>query len=113
MNQGRRGERLAAWYLFFHGCRILDRNWRYGRYEIDIVARERRTGILLFVEVKTRSSTDYGLPRDAVDRRKQLFLLRAAQGYLKAHRDPDAHTRFDVIEVYTKPLRIVHIPSAF
>ncbi|MBQ6145615.1 MAG: YraN family protein [Clostridia bacterium] len=113
MNTGKRGERLAAWYLFFHGCRILARNWRCGRYEIDIVARERRTGILLFVEVKTRSSTDYGLPRDAVDRRKQLFLTRAAQGYLKQLGDPDAHTRFDVVEVYTKPLRIVHLPGAF
>ena len=113
MNAGKWGERLAAWYLFFHGCRILDRNWRYGRYEIDIVARERRTGTLLFVEVKTRSSTDFGLPRDAVDRRKQLFLTRAAQGYLKTHRDPDARTRFDVVEVYTRPLRVVHIPSAF
>ena len=113
MNAGRRGERLAAWYLFFHGCRILERNYRYGRYEIDIVARERRTGILLFVEVKTRSSTVYGRPVDAVTAKKQLFLTRAAQGYLKAHRCPDARTRFDVVEVYTRPLRIVHLPGAF
>ena len=113
MNAGKWGERLAAWYLFCHGCRILDRNWRYGRYEIDIVARERRTGILIFAEVKTRSRTDYGLPRDAVTAQKRLFLTRAAQGYLKAHRDPDAHTRFDVVEVYTRPLRIVHLPGAF
>ena len=113
MNTGKRGERLAAWYLFFHGCRILARNWRYGRYEIDIVARERRTGTILFVEVKTRSSADYGLPRDAVDSRKQLFLTRAAQGYLNAYRDPDARTRFDVVEVYTRPLRVVHLPGAF
>ena len=41
MNTGKRGERLAAWYLFFHGYRILERNYRYGRYEIDIVARDR------------------------------------------------------------------------
>ena len=113
MNTGKRGERLAAWYLFFHGYAILDRNWRYGRYEIDIVARERRTGVLVFAEVKTRSGTAYGLPRDAVTPKKQLFLTRAAQGYLKATRDPDARTRFDVVEVYTRPLHIVHIPSAF
>ena len=113
MNTGKRGERLAALYLFFHGYQILERNWRYGRYEIDIVARERRSGVLAFVEVKTRSRTDYGLPRDAVTSQKQLFLTRCAQGYLKATRDPDARTRFDVVEVYTKPLRIVHIPSAF
>ncbi len=113
MNAGRWGERLAAWYLFCHGYRILDRNWRCGRYEIDIVARERRTGTLVFTEVKTRSRMDYGLPRDAVTAQKRLFLTRAAQGYLKARRDPDAHTRFDVIEVYTKPLRVVHLPGAF
>ncbi len=113
MNTGKRGERLAAWYLFFHGCRILERNYRCGRYEIDIVARERRTGVLVFAEVKTRSSTDYGLPRDAVDAKKRLFLTRAAQGYLKTVRDPDARIRFDVVEVYTKPLHIVHLKSAF
>ena len=113
MNAGRWGERLAAWYLFFHGCRILERNWRCGRYEIDIVARERRTGTLLFVEVKTRSSTAFGRPVDAVTPRKQLFLTRAAQGYLTSHGTPDAITRFDVIEVYTHPLRIVHLPGAF
>ena len=113
MNTGLWGERLAAGYLFLHGYRILDRNWRYGRYEIDIVARERRSGVLAFVEVKTRSRTDFGLPRDADTSKKQLFLTRAAQGYLKAHREPDAHTRFDVVEVYTRPLRIVHLPGAF
>ena len=113
MNTGKWGERLAACYLFFHGCRILERNYRCGRYEIDIVARERRSGILVFAEVKTRSSVSFGLPRDAVDSKKQFFLTRAAQGYLKEHGDPDAHTRFDVVEVYTKPLRIVHLKSAF
>ena len=65
MNMGRWGERLAAWYLFFHGCRILERNYRYGRWEIDIVARERRTGTLLFVEVKTRANTSFGRPVDS------------------------------------------------
>lgn len=113
MNTGKRGERLAAWYLFFHGYRILDRNWRCGRYEIDIVAKERRTGVLVFAEVKTRSGTDFGLPRDAVTPKKRLFLTRAAQGYLKQLGDLDARTRFDVVEVYAKPLRIVHLPGAF
>ena len=89
------------------------RNYRCGRYEIDIVARERRTGVLLFVEVKTRSSTDYGRPVDAVTSKKRLFLTRAAQGYLKAHDGFDARTRFDVVEVYTRPFHIVHLPGAF
>ena len=113
MNMGKWGERLAAWYLFFHGCRILERNFRCGRYEIDLVARERRTGILVFAEVKTRSNTAYGRPADAVTAQKQLFLTRAAQGYLKTHGGFDQRTRFDVIEVYTRPLRIVRLPGAF
>ena len=113
MNTGRRGERLAAWYLRFHGYSILERNYRSGRYEIDVVARERRTGVLVFVEVKTRSSTAFGRPVDAVTAQKQLFLTRAAQGYLRARREPDAPTRFDVVEVYLRPLRIVHLPGAF
>ena len=113
MNAGKWGERLAAWYLFCHGCRILECNYRYGRWEIDIVARERRTGVLLFVEVKTRSNTAFGRPADAVTAQKQLFLTRAAEGYLKTHDGFDALTRFDVVEVYTKPLRIVHLPGAF
>ena len=78
MNTGRWGETLAAWYLFFHGCRILERNWRYGRYEIDIVARERRTGVLIFAEVKTRSSTAFGRPADAVTARSRSLWLSTA-----------------------------------
>ena len=113
MNAGKWGERLAAWYLLCHGCRILERNYRYGRWEIDIVARERRTGTLLFVEVKTRSNTSFGRPADAVTAQKQHFLTRAAEGYLKTHDGFDVPTRFDVVEVYTKPLRIVHLPGAF
>ena len=113
MNTGRWGERLAAAYLFFHGYAILDRNYRCGHCEIDIVARERRTGVLLFVEVKTRSNTAFGRPADAVTAQKQLFLTRAAEGFLKTHDGFDALTRFDVVEVYTKPLRIVHLPGAF
>ncbi len=113
MNTGRWGERLAAWYLFCHGCRILERNYRYGRYEIDIVAKERRTGVLVFAEVKTRSDTSFGRPLDAVTPNKQLFLTRAAQGYLKTHGGFDQPTRFDVVEVYTTPLHIVHLPGAF
>ena len=113
MNTGKWGERLAAWYLFCHGCRILARNYRCGRYEIDIVARERRTGTLLFVEVKTRSASAYGRPVDAVTGKKRLFLTRAAQGYLRQHGELDERTRFDVVEVYTRPLRIVHLPGAF
>ena len=113
MNTGRWGERLAAWYLFFHGYRILERNYRFGRYEIDIVAENRRTGTLAFVEVKTRSSTAFGLPRDAVGLRKQQYLRRAAKGYVMQRRAYDKVTRFDIVEVYTRPLRVVHLPNAF
>ena len=63
--------------------------------------------------MKTRSAADHGLPREAVGPKKQLYLTRAAQGYMKQHGGFDDPARFDVIEVYTKPLRVVHIPNAF
>lgn len=77
---GRRGEAAAVQYLRDVGCEIVACNWRMGRYEIDIVAR--RFDELHFVEVKTRSVTDWTSPEDALDRRKCAALCRAVAHYL-------------------------------
>ena len=79
--RGKKGEDLACRYLKEQGYRILDRNVRYKMGEIDIVAQIDDT--ICFVEVKARTRTDYGMPRDAVDVRKQHKLIRCAQLYLK------------------------------
>ena len=106
---GGQGEAVARDYLARKGARILEMNYRRPTGEIDIVARHR--GALLFVEVKRRSSTRFGRPAEAVDRAKQLHILRTAQLYLQENRLEDAAVRFDIVEILPGELR--HIEGAF
>ncbi len=96
---GKLGERHAVRFLSKAGFAIVARNYRTPLGEIDIVARDGET--LAFIEVKTRSSKAFGLPQEAVDRRKQRQLIRAAQVFLKAHGELDVPCRFDVVAVTT------------
>ena len=77
---GRAGEQMAADFLDGLGFTILYRNWRHYRYEIDIIAVKDR--VLHFIEVKTRKSTQYGLPEADVDRKKLHSLITASEGFL-------------------------------
>lgn len=109
---GAAGEQLACQWLISHGLTVLHRNWRHGRDEIDIVARDGR--FLVVVEVKTLKSDRWGDPETAVDPHKRACLLRAAQALL--HQTPeDLELRFDVIAITHKPAgpEILHIPEAF
>ena len=111
---GLRGEAIAARYLAGLGFRILQRRFRTRSGEIDLVAEEGET--LAFIEVKTRSSSACGSPAEAVDRRKQARLTRAAEVYLARTGQYDATCRFDVVEVWDDPdgdCRIDHIRDAF
>lgn len=94
---GRRGEDLAASYLRERGYQIVRRNFRYGRREIDIIAR--RDGVTVFVEVKTRSSDRFGSPGEAVDTRKLGVLRKVALAYLTRHGAADRPCRFDLIGI--------------
>lgn len=98
---GRRGEEWAAQALAGHGYVIMDANWRCRGGEIDLVARE--GDIWVFVEVKLRTSTEYGLPEEAVDHRKRARLLRAAQLYLAEAGLDDAAWRIDVVAIELAP----------
>lgn len=82
---GRAGEDRAARHLEAIGCTIVDRNWRCRAGEIDIVATTPLA--VLIVEVKTRSSTAYGHPLEAIDARKQARLWRLGMTWLAEHRD--------------------------
>lgn len=82
---GRAGEDRAAQHLTTHGYRILDRNWRCSQGEIDIVAEH--DGILGIVEVKTRRSTGFGHPFEAIDERKRQRLWRLGYAWASEHRD--------------------------
>ena len=111
---GVRGEEEAARFLTRSGFAILDRNVRTRAGEIDLVAKDGET--LAFVEVKTRSSSVCGRPSEAVDRRKQARLTRAAGAYLARTGRHAAACRFDVVEVWDDPgggCRIEHIRDAF
>ena len=111
---GRSGEALAERYLKKKGYRILERNFR-GRYgEIDIIAG--KADGLIFIEVKTRSGSKYGAPKEAVDARKASRIIKASQEYMQSKGTPeDTAIRFDVIGISTEKEEpeIEHIEAAF
>lgn len=95
---GRMGELIAARWLASHGRRVLYRNYRgVNRGEVDIVARHR--DVLSFVEVKTRTSTAFGRPADAVGPDKQRLIQRGAMDWLRLLGNPRIKFRFDIAEV--------------
>jgi len=108
------GEARAADHLESMGYRILERNWRRAGGELDIIAES--DGQLVFVEVKTRSSTDYGTPEESVTSRKQALLRRAAWTYLEQTDQLDASWRIDVVAIERtaagKVGRLDHYPNA-
>ena len=109
---GKVGEDLAVDYLTHKGYQILERNWRSGHKEIDIIALDDTN--LVVVEVKTRKSDDFGEPDIAVGRDKQRFLIWAADAYVRKRR-LDVDARFDIISiVFTdEEPKIEHIEDAF
>ncbi len=118
---GRWGENLAANFLEKQGYRILARNVRTPYGEIDLVAEqhltsEARTAMLVFVEVKTRSSTSFGPPEAAITANKREHMLASAQAYLQEYPGAIDHWRIDVIAVQRfrsgKAPQIVHFENA-
>lgn len=113
LSLGRMGEDVAAKILKEAGYRIIERNYRCRGGEVDIVALDGKT--VVFVEVKTRSSEEYGPPQLAVDGRKQRQLTRAAMTYLKEKRLLTWSARFDVVGIVVrgKSHEVEHIKNAF
>ena len=109
---GKKGEALATDYLLNTGYTICERNWRYDHKEVDIIAENK--DMLIFVEVKTRSTDYFGSPEESVTQKKQQFLIEAAEEYIFIN-DITKEIRFDIISVlliedgYT----INHIIEAF
>lgn len=94
---GSYGERVAAEHLHQAGYEVVERNWRCGLGELDIVARG--PDVLVFCEVKTRTSTRFGSPIEAVTRVKAARLRSLALAWLSAHDEHAARIRIDVIGV--------------
>ncbi len=113
---GRRGEEAAAQTLHDGGLTVLDRNWRCGEGELDIVAWDPVEHQLVICEVKTRSGDRYGTPFEAVTQGKRRKQRRLAQLWLTEHRSPWVSIRFDVIGVRWPPggpPEIQHLARAF
>ena len=94
---GRKGEDLAASYLRNLGWEIVERNYTTWLGEIDLVCRDH--GTLVFVEVKTRTLTDFARPDQSVTQRKQAKLRRLVEEYLLNHNQESSDVRFDVLGV--------------
>jgi putative endonuclease len=112
---GQRGEKAAARYLRRRGYKVLARGDRFGPGELDLVMLDRKT--IVFVEVKTRVSSDAGHPAEAVDANKQRRLTRLAVTFLKRYRLLERPARFDVVAVTwpdgKRQPTIEHFPNAF
>ena len=109
---GKLGEELAVDFLQQNGYDILETNWVFQKAEIDIIAQ--KENILAVVEVKTRSSIDFGLPQDFVKPKKIQLLVKAVNEYVISN-DLDVEVRFDIIAIHKegKNYKIEHIDDAF
>ena len=109
---GKLGEELAVDFLQQNGYEILETNWVFQKAEIDIIAQ--KGTILAVVEVKTRSSIEFGLPQDFVKPKKIQLLVKAINEYVIAN-DLDVEVRFDIIAIHkdVKEFSIEHIEEAF
>jgi putative endonuclease len=110
---GRRGEARAAAHLASRGFTILDRNFRFHRNEIDLVAR--RDDLVIFVEVKTRSGDAFGHPLEAVTARKRREIERVARAWIQRRGRAGDDYRFDAIAVTEGPrgAELVHVEDAW
>lgn len=123
------GEDKAAEYLGERGYSVIERNVRTPFGEIDIVTRhtlpadgnigkknQAPQSMIVFVEVKTRSSTEFGFPEQAVNSRKKAHMLASAQAYLQDHPELEDDWRVDVVAVYRarsgRPPEIIHFENA-
>ena len=110
---GELGERVAERWLTRQGWRVVQRRFRSGHRDIDLVVE--RDGLVAFVEVKARQGNNFGDPVEAVDWRKQRELVRSASVWIDRHGRPDENYRFDVVGILVdgSRVRVRHVADAF
>ena len=110
---GKRGEQVAADFLERHGYAILARNYRFKRAEIDIIAQ--KENLMLFIEVKLRSSTRFGFPEETVSEAQAARIALAAEEYLETHDCSSKLIRFDILAISPvgNRFRVEHFKDAF
>lgn len=111
--KGKLGEEIAMIYLKDIGYKILERNWRQHKMEVDIIARDDRT--LILAEVKTRASDFFGNPEEFVDVKKQNMLAEAAEDYIERFGLTGIEVRYDIVGVIFESTHVLvlHMPDAF
>jgi putative endonuclease len=118
---GQRGERYAEQFLKRRGFKIIARNYRCPKGEIDLIVYNEHASsthpedCIVFVEVKTRTSDFFASPESAVDPRKQRQIQNAAAYYLLHHQQTDMPVQYDIVSILANPkgIRVNHIPDAF
>jgi len=113
---GEKGEQLAVDFLIKNDFEIIERNYRYGHGEIDIIAKDLSDGITAFIEVKTRQNLDFGEPEYAITKNKQRQIKKMAELYLYEKKIEVLDCRFDVIAVMLEDINnpsIKHYVNAF
>ncbi len=111
--KGNRGEELAVSFLAEKGFEIIERNYRYGKGELDIIARDKE--FLVFVEVKSRESLEYGKPEEAITKRKMSQVRKITEAYLAEKDIREENIRFDVVAILflNDEVTINHYENAF
>ena len=109
---GDKGEALACEFLNERGYKLIEKNWKYFRFEVDLIMQ--KSNEIVFVEVKTRYSDLYGEPWEAVNRAKRQKICTSADAYLRSHQCP-LEPRFDIVSIIKKgeKVSIQHIENAF
>ena len=109
---GNKGEDIATNYLIENGYVIKDRNWRFSRAEVDIIAE--KSDVLVFVEVKTKTYDYYGRPEESIDSHKERMLYDAAAAYM-VKKEYEWEFRFDIISVILRgnDFDLEHFEDAF
>jgi len=109
---GKKGEQLAVNFLIEKGYTIMERNYRFDKAEVDIIAQQKDT--LAIIEVKTRSSADFGNPQDFVKPKQIQRLVKAVDEYVTVN-ELDVEVRFDIIAIVKNGsnYNIEHLENAF
>jgi len=109
---GKKGEQLAVDFLIKNGYNIIERNYRFDKAEVDIIAQKK--DVLAIIEVKTRSTADFGNPQDFVKPKQIQRLVKAVDEYVNVN-NLDVEVRFDIIAIIkeNKAFNIEHLKNAF
>lgn len=109
---GKKGEQLAVDFLIENGYDIIERNYRFNKAEVDIIAQKK--DVLAIIEVKTRSTADFGNPQDFVKPKQIKNLVKAVDEYVTVN-SLDVEVRFDIIAIVKekKEFKIEHLEDAF